>query len=231
MRSLTACQREITLTLTLTPTFTLTQVHMRSLPAKERCPWDEDTCAAAAEGGHLDILRWARQRKCKWDANTCLSSAAAGHLHVLQWARKNACPWDAAVAHEAARRGHTEIVVWAMANGLELDSYDIRGIGMAAAGEGGSVEVLQHLLDNHPSWTSAGAGPHPMLGVMTEAVGNGRVEVLQWLVDRKLLGKYEARRIALLAARRGQLHVLEWVSSNAEVVPLNKTVAMEVLEP
>ena len=24
------------------------------------CPWDEDTCAYAAEGGHLEVLQWAR---------------------------------------------------------------------------------------------------------------------------------------------------------------------------
>ena len=24
------------------------------------CPWDERTCSFAAEGGHLDVLQWAR---------------------------------------------------------------------------------------------------------------------------------------------------------------------------
>jgi hypothetical protein len=24
------------------------------------CPWDEFTCAYAAEGGHLEMLQWAR---------------------------------------------------------------------------------------------------------------------------------------------------------------------------
>jgi hypothetical protein len=29
------------------------------------CPWDEGTCWAAAEGGHLEVLKWARANGCK----------------------------------------------------------------------------------------------------------------------------------------------------------------------
>ena len=58
------------------------------------CPWDEDTCAQAAEGGHLEVLQWARQNGCPWDEYTCAEAAGGGHLEVLQWARQNGCPWD-----------------------------------------------------------------------------------------------------------------------------------------
>jgi len=27
-------------------------------------------CEAAAGGGHLDVLRWAREHECPWDENT-----------------------------------------------------------------------------------------------------------------------------------------------------------------
>jgi len=30
------------------------------------CPWDESTCAVAAEGGHLEVLVWAREHGCPW---------------------------------------------------------------------------------------------------------------------------------------------------------------------
>jgi hypothetical protein len=26
------------------------------------CPWDEDTCTYAAEGGHLHMLKWLREK-------------------------------------------------------------------------------------------------------------------------------------------------------------------------
>ena len=58
-----------------------------------RCEWDEETCEAAAKGGHLEVLQWARQNGCPWNELTC-SAAAGGHLDVLQWAHENGCPWD-----------------------------------------------------------------------------------------------------------------------------------------
>ena len=48
----------------------------------------------AAQGGHLQVLRWAREQGCPWDFTTCLSAAAGGHLEVLRWAREHDCEWD-----------------------------------------------------------------------------------------------------------------------------------------
>ncbi|KAK3255655.1 hypothetical protein CYMTET_35177 [Cymbomonas tetramitiformis] len=71
------------------------------------CPWYDTTCAAAAEGGHLqgaftcqcaargghlEMLQWAREHGCPWDANTRAAAAGGGHLEVLQWARDHDCP-------------------------------------------------------------------------------------------------------------------------------------------
>jgi len=55
------------------------------------CPWDERTCAWAAKGGHLDVLKWLRPF-CPWDARTCSYAAERGHLEVLRWARDHGCP-------------------------------------------------------------------------------------------------------------------------------------------
>jgi hypothetical protein len=78
-------------------------------------------CEAAAAGGHLAVLQWARQHGCTWDKEVCSSAvgrrapgnaamgpparlpgdeeacsskAGGSHLAVLQWARQNGCPWD-----------------------------------------------------------------------------------------------------------------------------------------
>ena len=56
------------------------------------CPWNKVTCAAAAEGGHLEVLKWARENGCPWDVRTCRYAAGVGHLEVLKWARDNGCP-------------------------------------------------------------------------------------------------------------------------------------------
>jgi len=50
---------------------------------------NEGTCWAAAGGGHLEVLQWAREHGCPWDEWVCRLAAGGGHLHVLQWAREH----------------------------------------------------------------------------------------------------------------------------------------------
>jgi len=40
--------------------------------------------ASAAAGGHLGILKWLRSQDCPWDENTCARAAEGGHLEVTQ---------------------------------------------------------------------------------------------------------------------------------------------------
>ena len=65
------------------------------MDACERLPVGRvDLQADAAQGGHLEVLQWARANGAPWDAMTCRYAALCGHLEVLQWARANGCPWD-----------------------------------------------------------------------------------------------------------------------------------------
>ena len=86
------------------------------------CPWVKETCAWAAEGGHLEVLQWARLRLCPWNALTCVCAAKHGHLEMLQWARANGCPWDADTCAYAAEAGHLELLKWARARGCPWDA-------------------------------------------------------------------------------------------------------------
>jgi hypothetical protein len=81
------------------------------------CPWSNslaraalrNPCALAAFGGHLVVLRWARERHwcpCPWDESTCAAAAAGGHLDaVLQWVRDHGCPWNQNIAPAQLRPG------------------------------------------------------------------------------------------------------------------------------
>ena len=82
-----------------------------------RYPWDKITCTNAAFHGHLKLLQWARKNGCPWDENTCSYSAFHGHLKLLQWARKNGCPWNEETCAFAAEGGHSELLEWAKKNG------------------------------------------------------------------------------------------------------------------
>ena len=56
------------------------------------CPWDKQTCASAAEGGHLDVLMWAREHDCPWNQRTCMCAAESAPLEVLRWAMEHGAP-------------------------------------------------------------------------------------------------------------------------------------------
>ena len=68
-------------------------------------PLDESTCAAAARGGHLEVLKWLRSQDdpCPWDEETCYCAALGGHLEVLHWLRsqEDPCPWDESICGTA----------------------------------------------------------------------------------------------------------------------------------
>ena len=73
---------------------------------EKKCPWNTDTCAYAAKGGHLEALQWARENGCPWGARTCAYAAWGGHLEVLKWARENGCPWSEKTREVAASKGY-----------------------------------------------------------------------------------------------------------------------------
>ena len=49
----------------------------------------EGVCAAAASGGSLEVLTWARAQGCEWQGLTT-TAAEANRLDVLQWAHRRA---------------------------------------------------------------------------------------------------------------------------------------------
>jgi hypothetical protein len=65
-------------------------------------------CSRAAFGGHLHVLKWAREHDCPWNTDTCYYAVEGGHLHVLKWAREHGCPWNAATRDAAAAKGYSD---------------------------------------------------------------------------------------------------------------------------
>ena len=74
-------------------------------------------CRYAAQGGRLEILKWAREHGFSWDESTCSQAARHGYLEVVKWARAQGCPWDENTCALAAIGGHLEVVKWARAHG------------------------------------------------------------------------------------------------------------------
>ena len=76
-----------------------------------------DVCAAAANNGYLNILKWARENECPWDETTCSWAASSGQFQTLKWAKDNGCPWNEDTITEALKQGHWNVAIWAIDNG------------------------------------------------------------------------------------------------------------------
>jgi hypothetical protein len=100
------------------PSWVLPSLGLNSLTFKQK----KQLMVAAAKGGRLQILQWAREQGCPWDRSVSEAAAEGGHLAVLQWLRQEGCPWGPSTCAAAARGGHLEVLQWALQNGGERNS-------------------------------------------------------------------------------------------------------------
>ena len=141
---------------------------VRWLVQKQGFAMDRDVMKSAARGGNLELIRWLRGEGCDWNAEACEYAAEGGRLEVLQWLRANGCPWDAYTCDAAAQHGHLATLRWAHENGCDWDA-EAETCGYAA--EGGHLEILQWLRAEGCPWDH---------WTCSQALRQGHVEVLRW---------------------------------------------------
>ena len=77
---------------------------------------DKCFCTYAADGGHLDVLKWLRSQDppCPWSEATCAEAASNGQLDVVKWLRSQnpPCPWNEWTTYFAAENGHFDVLKW-----------------------------------------------------------------------------------------------------------------------
>jgi hypothetical protein len=129
----------------------------------------------AAEGGHLDVLRWLRAQDppYPWDAHTCHAAARRGHLGVLRWLRAQdpPCPWSKLTCSAAATSGHLDVLRWLRAQDPPCPWDDD---ACFAAARAGNLDVLQWLRAQDPPclWDEE---------TCVAAARAGNLYVLRWL--------------------------------------------------
>jgi len=155
---------------------------LKALRCAEKFPWDEKTCRCAAYGGHLDILKWARENDCPWNEGTCWGAAEHGHLEVLKWARANDCSWGEWTCAHAAMGGHLEVLKWVRANDCPWDENTC-----FRAADGGHLEVLKWAHENGAPWDE---------WTCWGAAKNGNIEVLRWARENGCPWNETTRQIA-----------------------------------
>ena len=134
---------------------------------ERKCHFDATVCTAAASGGQLEVLKWARMNGCEWNWGTCMMAACNGHLEVLQWVRENGCPWHKRTYCAAAANGHLHVLQWARENGRELDAEVLRELAA-----NGHLHILQ--------WAKENGCELDAEALCTLAAENGHLHVLQW---------------------------------------------------
>ena len=84
--------------------------------------------------GDLYNLELFYTRGCSLHKNICISAAQGGHLNVLKWFRESfaqasdmslpeqGCEWDSYTYESAIRRGHTKVLEW-LINPVWSDDY------------------------------------------------------------------------------------------------------------
>ncbi len=78
-------------------------------------------CASAAQGGHLELLKWLYNEGCSWDYMTCAYAAYHGNLEILKYAYSNGCILGYVICGYAKDGGHKEILEWLLENGYPTE--------------------------------------------------------------------------------------------------------------
>ena len=111
------------------------------------CPIDLSACAHAADGGHLEVLKYlCEEAKAPWASGTASWAAANGHLHILEYlVERKFDKYSEFACERAAKYGHLDCLKYLRETAkAPWDSWAVR-----RAHENNHPECLQYLLDNN----------------------------------------------------------------------------------
>ena len=168
-------------------------------------PWDMLTFNAAVKGGHLECMKYLREKGCPWDENPrtlargpCAVAARGGHLECLKYLYENGCPWGWHTCRAAAESGQLECLKYLHEKGC---AWDRRACN--AAVEGGHLECLKYLREN---------GCRVSADACSEAAQRGHLECLKYLHENG--GRAGDDIVCQVAAGNGRLECLKYAHEN-----------------
>ena len=205
---------------------TIKRLHQQGHPRT-----DIEVCLAAAEGGRIDVLQWARAEGYAWDEWTCNASAWGGCLVARRYGdgggverATRGAAMGARERRSVADGGHLACLQWLREYGFPWDNTVC-----SMAAEGGYLAVLKWAHENGclwDAWTCAKAAEGGQLEALQFAhengcpwdadtckfaAGDGHLQVLQYA--RKHGCPWNAGTCSV-AAEFGHLKVLQWARAN-----------------
>jgi len=196
--------------------------------------WSDLTAPYAAQGGHLDILKWLLgEEDSHWNRTVSNFAAYGGQLEVLKWLvtvglshRFHSHFWfkpcDSQTAYFAAKTGQLEVIQWLHKNNYmrtHVISYSDQSTDeiSEAAAKGGHLKILQWIKSEYQRIE----GFYCIAG----AAKGGQIEILEWLKENNcILNRYAY----IAAARKGRLAVLKWLYANG--CQLNKKKLNQIVD-
>ncbi len=156
-------------------------MYLRSLD----CPWSETIYLAAAEHGHLEILKWAESHGCPWDNSDLFPAAAKSSNRVVyQWLLDRQCPFKEEFSLiNAVKLGKFEFLKFGSANGLTVMSVGFLNRVQECAARRGDLETILWALDQ-------------MKLLYNEPYNEPQIRI---------------QNILIAAATHCHMHILEWI--------------------
>jgi len=96
---------------------------LRWLREEKKFLWDEMTINAAAQHGHLHIVKYCMEQKCMHDELVCAFAAKNGHLNILKYLHENGAPWDSWTCAFARENNHLDCLLYALDNRCPNDKH------------------------------------------------------------------------------------------------------------
>ena len=156
---------------------------------KNDTPWDALTCTAAAKGGHLNVLLWARANGCPRDDDELLYTAAQFALEVMVQALielgtdvNKAADNGATPLYVAAQKGNEAVVRARIKASVDVNKAADDGMTplLMAAQNGHESAVVRALIEAGADVNKAGINGTPLFiaaFASHESVVRARIEL------------------------------------------------------
>lgn len=155
--------------------------------------WNENTCLAAAENGHVNILKYLYENGCKWDCRIIIDAILRDNIEILKYAVENGCPWRGDESYFVSMFGSFECFKYIHENIFELNYYMF-----ILAITYNDDEKIAYLMENKCPFNDK---------VCSAAALNGYLNVLKYLHENNC--RWD-ERTCLKAARSGNLECLKY---------------------